>query len=102
MVQVYATTIEPIPTNPKTKDEKNSFDKAAVAIKQMLKRFDLEAQKVGPSAWVAVNAFTGWQQHDKDGRFRDPVKAQEAKLQATLFGDSSSRSVEAFALALTS
>lgn len=101
LVQVYATTIEPIPTNPKTKEERDSAEKAAVAIKQMLKRFDLEAQKVGPSAWTAVNAFTGWQQHDKAVRFRDPVKAREAQLQAILFGDSSSRSVEAFAIALT-
>lgn len=101
LVQVYATTIEPIPTSPKTKDERNACDKAKVAIKQMQKRFEIDEQRFGANAWTAVNAFTAWQQHDRDVRFRDPVKARDARLQAALFGDTSARSVEAFALALT-
>lgn len=101
LVQCYATTVEPIPVNPKTEAEERAAAKATDAVAGMLARFERESKMVGASAWVAVNAFTGYMQHDRPIRFRDPARVREQRLQAALFGDVASASTTAFALALT-
>lgn len=101
LVQCYASIVKPIPTNPKNETEQRDADKARAAVASMLARFDKEAQRFGPTAWVAVNAFTGWDQHDRAVRLRDPNKAREQRVASALFGDKGDAALHAFALALT-
>lgn len=101
LTQCYATLVKPIPTNPTTAAEERDAAKARDAVAAMLRRFDNEARRFGPTAWVAMNAFTGWDQHDRGVRLRDPNKAREQRVASTLFGDKGDAAVRAFGLALT-
>lgn len=101
LVQCYASAVEPIPTNPKTEAEERAASKARDAVAGMLARFERESKLVGASAWVAVNAFSGYMQHDRPIRFRDPARVREQRVQAALFGEVATASTHAFALALT-
>ena len=101
LVQCYASTVEPIPGNPTNEQEAKAAAKARDAVRSMLARFDLEAQQFGPTAWVAVNAFTGWDQHDRRVNFRDPARAHEQRVASSLFGDKSAAALAAFAIALS-
>ena len=101
LVQCYASAVEQIPTNPKTEAEERAASKARDAVAGMLARFERESKLVGASAWVAVNAFSGYMQHDRPIRFRDPARVREQRVQAALFGEVATASTHAFALALT-
>lgn len=100
LVQCYASLVKSIPVNPTTEAEQRDAEKARAAVAAMLKRFDIEAQQFGPTAWVAVNAFTGWDQHDRAVRVRDAAKAREQRVASTLFGDKGDAALHAFAIAL--
>lgn len=101
LTQCYASIVKPIPTNPSNAGEERDAIKARDAVASMLTRFDNEARRFGATAWVAVNAFTGWDQHDRAVRVRDPHKAREQRIASTLFGDKGDAAIRAFALALT-
>lgn len=98
--EVYAKHHGAIPANPKTEKDQKARDKAAAALSQMLGRFDRETPVSGPTLWTAVNAYTGWLQHDVPARGRDDDKRRDNREASLLFGVNAERSLEALVLAV--
>ncbi len=63
-------------------------------------RFDKEVDIAGPSAWNALNSYTGWLQHDKAVMLKDPQAANERHIGSVLFGVNAQRGVDSLQLAL--
>ena len=64
-------------------------------------RFDSESAMSGANAWTLFNSYSGYIQHDRGSRLKDPAKRAEAKLSSNLFGTVADKTIDAFAKALT-
>ncbi len=61
-----------------------AMDKAAGSF---MRRFDQECAKFGgASAWLALNAWTGYAQHDATSKGKNDVERRENRIRSTLFG----------------
>ena len=86
--------------NPKDGKQQRHRDKAMDCIRACVKRFEAEQSLAGPTAWNAFNSYSGWLQHDRSVRIKNPVAAAESRLHSNLFGENAERTVDAFTLAL--
>ena len=82
--------------NWKLKDRRTErMDRAAAAF---LVRYDEECSKFGgESAWLALNAWTGYCQHDLTSRGANAAARSENRIRSTLFGVGAQRTSEALA-----
>lgn len=64
-LEAYARAINPIPMEPVNDQELRRKEKALDAFTRFETRFEHEKVIAGTTMWNAVNAFTGWLQHDK-------------------------------------
>jgi phage/plasmid-like protein (TIGR03299 family) len=80
----------------KTRDRRNErMDKAAAAFMQ---RYNAEvAQFGGASAWLALNAWTGYCQHDLKSTGKSDGERRENRIRSTLFGVGAQRTAIALA-----
>lgn len=85
--EVYAKMFGEIPTTSTTRGDKIKRDNAVNAMGSIAKIFDVEAQKFGPTAWVAANAVTNWIQNVRKVR----KDSQDARADAELFGTTGDR-----------
>lgn len=100
LTECYARHFGAIPANPEDDKQWRERQKALDSIGSMLKRFEREIGIGGATAWNALNAYTGWLQHDRPLRVKDAEKIREARLQGSLFGTDGDRAVEALGVAL--
>ena len=100
LTECYVRHFGAIADNPQTDKEWRDRQKAVDSINSMLKRFERELGMGGATAWNALNAYTGWLQHDRPLRVKEASKAAEARLQSNLFGTDGDRAVEALGIAL--
>lgn len=100
--ECYATNHGGIPANPKNAAEQKAREKAAEAVGRMLDRFDSETVTSGPTLWTAVNAYTGWLQHDLKPRGKNDAVRQDNRDASVLFGEHSDRSMKALVLGVQS
>jgi phage/plasmid-like protein (TIGR03299 family) len=81
-LEVYTEAYNPIPANPTTNSEREKAQMARQVIGVWGREFDREVDRVGGTAWAAMNAVTGWMQHLEYQRASDP----HAGLRSWLFG----------------
>ena len=75
------------------------MDEAAAAF---LSRYDSECKKFGgESAWLALNAWTGYVQHEVSTRGDNPKERNDNRVRSTLFGSAAKRSLIATADAVS-
>lgn len=94
-LECYTTDFGAIPT-----EEGRKRTNALKAVSSMCDRFDREREVCGATAWTAMNAYTGWLQHDRPSKFKDTDRAKETRLQTNLFGSGADRTTQAFKRAL--
>jgi len=97
---VFTRDFAPIAANPKTEAEQKNRDKAMDSFNLFSKRFDEERELAGTTAWNMFNAYTGWVQHDRGLKWKDPQIAHERRISANLFGINTERTSKAFDHAL--
>lgn len=99
-LESYARDFGAIPDVAVTKTERSARDRALRAYSAYDRRFQKEESQFGASLWLAVNAYTGWLQHDRTIRIKDASARREQRLGLTLFGDDAERSTAALQAAL--
>lgn len=98
-MDVYQKLQGPVPTAPSDKRERRVYEKATAAMGKIAERFDRDRDIAGPSAWNAVNAFTGWAQNERPVRGATQQAKEERRMHMNLFGITSDASDEALQLA---
>ena len=91
-LESYQRDFGAVPVNPSDSTEERRRDRAMEAVNKMAERFDRERDLAGASAWNALNAYTGWVQHDR------PTRSDRKEL--NLLGNSSKMTSDAFGKAL--
>lgn len=99
-MQCYTADFGAVPLKPVDQKEHNALAKAREAFGACKQRFEAEQGLAGATLWGAMNAYTGWLQHDTGSRAKDPVKVYESKLQSKMWGIDSDRSLHALQVAL--
>lgn len=100
-LECYSRDFGAIADTPITKQERTARDRAMTSFWRYDQRFQREsAQFGGASLWLAVNAYTGWLQHDRQIRIKDAAARRDQRLSLTLFGDDAERSTAALQAAL--
>lgn len=97
LLECYTKHFGAIPANPQDSSQQKAYDKAMESLAKMILRFEKESPVGGHTAWNAMNAYTGWLQHDRykrDGQWND------RQISANLFGLNAERSAEAYGMAL--
>ena len=89
-LSVYEKQRGVIKIDPETDAEKRALDRATAAVAKMGERFDAEKGIAGTTAWNAMNAYTGWLQHD-----RGTIKDADRRAAAVLIGEAGDRSADA-------
>lgn len=92
---VYERQMGAIKVDPETDAEKRALDRATTAVAKMGGRPDAEKAVAGTTAWNAMNAYTGWIQHD-----RGTIKDADRRAAAVLIGEAGDRSADAMDFAL--
>jgi phage/plasmid-like protein (TIGR03299 family) len=100
-LECYARDFEAIPDTPVTSAQKAARTKALDGFKAFDKRFQKELDLAGPTAWNALNAYTGWLQNDKPQRGKNAAKNLEAKQHSNLFGKNADLAIGAMKMALS-
>jgi phage/plasmid-like protein (TIGR03299 family) len=101
LLECYTRDFDTIPDQPTNAQQHRQRGNAVDAIRAMLTRFEKEEAAIGASAWSALNAYTGWIQHDRRIRRVDPAAREELRLHSRLFGVDADRTTAAYATALT-
>lgn len=99
-LDVYQRQEGAIPANPTTKSEHRKREKALDAVAAMGRRFDRERDTSGSNAWTALNAYTGWAQHDRYVKAADDRSRKARRVERALLGESAAMSAEAMGSAL--
>jgi phage/plasmid-like protein (TIGR03299 family) len=100
-LECYARDFGAIADVPTTKAERTARDRAMAGYWRYDRRFQKESAEFGgASLWLAVNAYTGWLQHDRTIRIKDTQARRDQRLSLTLFGDDAERSTAALQAAL--
>lgn len=101
----YASSGFALPTEenlPQSTREKRQRAMDAAA-SQFLARYDSECLKFGgESAWLALNAWTGYVQHDKASAGADDAARRENRIRSSLFGVNRDRTTDATVNAVAS
>jgi len=100
-LECYVRDFGPIAETPTNKIERNNRNRAKESFNQFKERFVTDLPVAGSTAWNALNAYTGFLQHDKTSRLKDPTKAEDSRLGSALFGANAQRGVMAMQLALS-
>lgn len=100
-LECYVRDFGSVSDKPENDKQQKQRDVALSAVGGMLKRFEQEESVLGASAWTALNAYTGWIQHDRKLRRLDPTAREELRLHSCLFGVDADRTTAAYAAALT-
>lgn len=100
LLQCYTKHFGAIADNPKNEPEQRKRDAALEAVAACIRRFEGETKVAGTTAWNALNAYTGWLQHDKRVNRKDVEAAREMRIGSNLLGENADRSLDAFATAL--
>lgn len=85
-LDVYQTIQAPVPADPRTQGQRNAASRARDAMASMAARFDRERDAAGANAWNALNAFTGWMQHDRPVQGRTDAHRRDNRTHNRLFG----------------
>lgn len=97
--EAYTRDFGAIPANPKTEKEQGERERAIQAFRSYARRFDREQPIAGATAWNAMNAYTGWLQHERPVRV-DAKRKTEARNVYRLFGEDAERTSATFDQAL--
>jgi len=100
-LECFTRDFHAVPKSPVNKKERRQLDKAIDGLARFTARFERDQKLAGGSAWNALNAYTGWIQHDRGSWFKDPEKARESKLRSRLFGVDAERGINALQTALS-
>lgn len=98
-LDVYQHIQAPVPKNPKTAGEKAQRTRAMEAMQSMAERFDRERSVAGSNAWNALNAFTGWTQHDRNVQGKTDAARTEQRVKNRLLGNAATQTHQALQLA---
>lgn len=99
-LEAYVRDFGAIPAVPKTAAEERAREKAVTAWRAYDRRFQTESVQFGSSAWIAMNAYTGWLQNDRKLRSRNAQVRDEQRQGLKLFGDDINRADRALVQAL--
>lgn len=99
LLETYARSFGAVAVNPKTDKDVKHREKALTAVAAMLARFDLESKAGGANAWTAVNAFTGYLQHQINPK--ETLSGRDRRLASQLFGLNAERGAIALSVALS-
>ena len=99
-MECYVRDFGGIPETAITKSEKRRRESAMDGWRKVNRRFEVDLDLTGATAWGALNAYTGWLQHDRTW-FKDRVRREEARIGSLLFGVNAGRGFEALKTALT-
>ena len=100
-LECYTRDFGAFADTPTNKVETNRRNRAMDAFAHFFRRFNEEEDVAGASAWNALNAYTGFLQHDKRVRIKDPIASDERRMNSALFGINADRGVMAMQLALS-
>jgi len=95
-VEQYCSDFGTPKSNPSTKWEVRAKEKLDSAIASCLSRFEREEHLSGASKWTAMNAYSGFIQHDRPIRSKDPFVVTQRRIDAALFGVDQQRTQAAF------
>lgn len=95
-VERYCADFGTPSNSPQTAWEKKAKEKLDFAIKSCLNRFENEEHLSGASKWTAMNAYSGFLQHDRPIRSSDPVIVTQRRIDSSLFGVDQLRTQAAF------
>ena len=98
-LEAYSRDFGAIPANPTTDADKKARDRATDAYRAYVRRFDAERHVAGATAWNAMNAYTGFLQHDRPVRAAADRRA-EARNEYRLMGEDADRTTATFRQAL--
>jgi phage/plasmid-like protein (TIGR03299 family) len=100
-LECYARDFGAVADTPVTKAQRSARERAMRAFQAYDQRLERESgQFGGASMWLALNAYTGWLQHDRRIRIKDATARREQRLSLTLFGDDAERTTAALQNAL--
>jgi phage/plasmid-like protein (TIGR03299 family) len=97
----YTRDFGAIPGNPQDDAQAKVKARAVAAFTAYDSRFQKESAQFGASVWIAVNAYTGWLQNDRDIRVKDAMARREHRAALSLYGEDADRSLKTFAAALS-
>jgi phage/plasmid-like protein (TIGR03299 family) len=95
----YIRDFGPVPDVAVTKQEKRRRESAMDGWSKVKRRWEVDMDLTGSTAWGALNAYTGWLQHDRSW-LKDPMKREERRIHSALFGTSAQRGTETLKTAL--
>jgi hypothetical protein len=101
LLECYVKDYGGIPVEPDDAKGVSKRQRAVDAVSAMAGRFYREEPIAGHNAWNAFNAYSGWLQHDRSSQQTLSIASAESALNSQLFGGTSKRTQEAFALAVT-
>lgn len=102
-LEVYSTTLEPIPSNPTTSAEHRQVKLAYDRLHVWGNNFDRDRERSGngPTAWSALQSVTEWFDHQRTVRGADDQGRSDQRLQGNWWGDAAVAKAKAMELALS-
>lgn len=100
-LEVYTATLDEIPANPTTTEERKREQAAKDILARWAQNFDSDRARTGhgASAWVALNAVTQWFDHQKMVRAPNESARAESRAMSNLWGPSAAAKAKALELA---
>lgn len=102
-LEVYAATLEPVPTHPTTSPEIRQAKLAKERLAQWAANFDMDRERIGSgaTAWTALNAVTQWFDHGRRIRGTDDRSRCDQRQMGNWWGDAAFAKAKAMDLALS-
>lgn len=102
-LEVYAATLEPIPSQPTTPAEIRQAKAARDRLSMWAMNFDRDRERSNSpaSAWTALNAVTEWFDHQKPIRAANEPVRRDQRLMGNWWGDAAIAKAKAMAMALS-
>lgn len=102
-LEVYSTTLEPIPSNPSTSVEHRKVKLAYDRLHVWGANFDRDRERSGngATAWSALQSVTEWFDHQRTVRAADDQARMDQRTQGNWWGDSAIAKAKAMELALS-
>ena len=99
-LQCYVRDFGAIPMEPSDAKEERQLERAMTAFSHAENRFEKEKGTAGTTWWNALNAYTGYMQHDRQTRLKDPTLKWERKAESLLFESGAQNAGKSLKLAL--
>jgi phage/plasmid-like protein (TIGR03299 family) len=101
-LDVYSSTIQPIPSAPTSPAEKDIVEDATDTISQWCTNFDIDRNLTSgaASAWTALQSITQWSDHQRRTRGANDASRHQARLSSNLWGISAAFKSQAQSMAL--